>query len=165
MKINEFLDNYYKWLKNKNLNKSVNIPEKMIIGNTLNSDGWAEWQLADSEIEKFDIFRIEEIYKIKLPNVYKEYLMSKQFLDIQIDKYTLFGINTKVSLEKVLDLFPKNIILDGYIPLGQIDDYDYIALNLNNNEVVRLDYDTYVEIEKLSDELEFFLSLLNQKIK
>ena len=164
MEINEFLTNYYAWLKNKKLNKGMNIPEKMLVSNTLDKDGWSEWQLVESEISKFDLFKIEEIYKVKLPEVFKEYVMSKQFLDIQIDKYTLFGINTKKSLERILNFFAKNEISNGFIPIGQINDEDFIVLNIKTDEIIIFGYDMYDEKSKLSNSLTEFFSFLDSKL-
>ena len=157
------LDKYFDKLKSQDLNIGVYIPNNMKISNE-DENGWCKYKLVKSNIDKNKISYIENKYGIKLPKDYIEFISKYDFLDVEIDKYRLIGVNTNYTLDNLFDLFPIKIIKDGYIPLGVIDDLNYIALNVNTGEVVELSYIDYKIIKKISDSLEKFLSTLESKI-
>ena len=161
----EFLEKYYESIEKKGLNKSVNVPQSMIIDGSEEDDGWVKWKLAESKISKFELFELEEVYKIKLSVEYKNYATCKQFLDVQIGEYTLFGINEHNTLKKIFDLFPQKIISDGYIPIGQINDENFIGLNVNNNQIVELKLKDCSFVKVLFNNFEDFFNYLANMIK
>jgi hypothetical protein len=164
MLIKEFLEKYYNKLVKNGINKVVVAPKSMIIKNSEDEDGWVEWKPALSKVTKEDLNKLGEKYNIKISFQYEEYVLSKQFMDIQLDGYVLFGINENNTIEKQLELFPKNIISFGFMPIGQINDEDFIALNTNNGEVVSLAYDDYSVKKILFKDFDGFIEFLNDKI-
>ncbi len=159
MLMNEFLDKYYQSIEKKGLNKTVVCPPSMMVDEIEDEDGWVKWKLAESKVGRSDIFELEETYKIKFPSEYKEYAQSKQFMDIQIAEYTLFGINEINTIEKNLNVFPKEVISKGYIPIGQINDEDFIVFNFNTKAIETLGYDNFEIKNELFKSME---GLLNQ---
>lgn len=164
MLIKEFLEKYYNKLVKNGINKVVVAPKSMIIENSEDEDGWVEWKPALSKVTKEDLNKLDEKYNIKISFQYEQYVLSKQFMDIQLDGYVLFGLNENNTIEKQLELFPKNIISFGFVPIGQINDEDFIALNTNNGEVVSLAYDDYSVKEILFKDFDGFIEFLNNKI-
>ena len=162
------IDEYYQYLKKKNLNKAVIVPDEMRVNNSEDDEGWVKWKLTKSHISTEDIKEIEGRHKIYLPQDYLDFIMNKQFLDIQISNYTIHGINSLNPLEKEASLLPSNILEKGFFPIGSIDDADYIVLNTENGRVVRLSFEDYSEIEILSKSfstmLKFLQELLEKKI-
>ncbi len=165
MLIKKFLENYYNKLVKDEINKVVVAPVSMTVENSKDEDGWVEWKPSDATLNKDDISKIETNYNIKIPEQYSQYILTKQFMDIQIGAYTLFGINEKNTLEEIIDLFPKNIISFGFLPIGQINDEDFIALNYKTGELVRLAYDDYAQKEVIFSEFNEFIKFLNNKIE
>ena len=161
MLISDFLENYYDKLVEKKLNKVVVAPKAMIIDNSEDEEGWIEWKPAESKITRDDIKKIEEKYNIIISKQYINYILLKQFMDIQIKEYTLYGINEFNTLEKIISLFPNNILSFGFFPIGHINDTDYLAFN-NDGQVVRLSYDNYSLVEILFDDFNSLIEYLHQ---
>ena len=162
MLTNNIVDKYYKVLKNKGLNLEVNVPKSMAEKDK--GDGWFTWHPVVSSVDDKEIEEIERKYGIKLPSVYIDFIKNKQFLDIQVGGYTLFGVNENNTLEKLLKIFPENVVSLGYIPLGQINDEDFIALDTNTETVVLLGYDDYKLKKILFENFNDLISDLNKKI-
>lgn len=164
MIIDDFLGNYYNKLKENGINKVVVAPESMIVKGSEDDDGWVEWKPVNSNIDKDYINKIEEKYKIKISSEYTNYILNKQFMDIEIEGYKLFGINENNTLEKQIDIFPNNIITYGFIPIGQINDEDFISLNTNTEEIVSLSYDDYSVKKVLYKDFNELIEFLIKKI-
>lgn len=162
MLIDNFLEEYYNRLKENGINKVVIAPVSMIIENTKDEYGWFEWQPIESNLNRNDIKEL--MIKYKLPIKYLEYITKKQFMDIEIDGYKLFGINENNTFEKQIELFPKNIISFGFIPIGQINDEDFIALNVNSKEIVTLSYDNYLMKEVIYSDFNKLIEFLMKKL-
>ena len=162
MLINDFLNKYYSDIKTKGLTKDINVPNSMIIQNI--DEEWKEWKPVESSINKYDILKIEETYKITLPEQYKEYICSKQFMDIQINEYTVFGINEINTTENIFKTFPENTLKYGFIPIGQINDEDFIALNCHNENIVSFAYSDYSFKKVLFKDFNEFIEFLMEKI-
>ncbi len=155
------IDKYYKYLKDNNLNKVVISPKSMIIENTEDTEGWMKWKTVKSNINDRDIKKLETKFNFLLPEEYLNFIKYKQFMDIQIGKYRIFGVNEFNTLEKIISMFPNNVIALGFIPIGSMNDTDFLALNVKSGEVVSLAYEDYRLKEVLFSsfhEFEIFLS-------
>ena len=148
MNIEDLLDTYYQSLEQKVLNKVVILPQSMMIENSEDEDGWFLWKPTKQYLTAEDLKCVEEKYKLKIPEQYKEYILSMQFMDIQINNTTLYGINEYNSIDKLFSMFPSHILSFGFIPIGQVNDEEFLALNTNSGEVVCLGYDNY-ELKKV----------------
>jgi len=163
MSISIFLENYYDKLVERKLNKVVVAPKSMIIDNSEDDEGWIEWKPSSVKITRDDIKEIETKYKIIISKQYIEYLLSSQFMDIQVKEYTLYGINELNTIEKILSSFPNNILSFGFFPIGNINDTDFLALN-KEGQVIRISYDDYSLVEILFTDFNSFIELINSKI-
>ncbi len=139
MLISRFLDCYYKQIKEKGLNKVVTAPSSMIIDN-ISEDGWYEWKPAPSNI---DIAKVKKQYKIKIPSEYKEFIKNRQFMNIEISSFTLYGINEINTLEKNIDLLPSKLINQGFLSIGVLNNENYLVLNTKDNIIIEMSYDDY----------------------
>jgi hypothetical protein len=162
MLTNSLVDKYYQVLKNKDLNVSVEVPESMKEKDKGNE--WFSWRPVVSNITNEEIQKVENRYGINLPKEYIEFIKDKQFLDIQVGDYTLFGVNENNSMEKVFSIFPEDIISSGYIPLGQIIDEDFIALETHTGTVVLLSYDDYRLKKVMFSQFGELIDFLNEEI-
>lgn len=162
------IDKYYKYIKKMGLNKAVRVPNEMMVKNSEDDEGWVEWKLAQSKLSIQDIKEITNKYQIDLPQDYIDFIMYKQFLDIEILNYTIHGINALETLDKEASLLPDSLLEEGFFPIGNIDDADYIALNTKNGKVVRLSFEEYSEVEILSENfstmIKFLEELLEKKV-
>jgi len=162
------IDKYYSYLKKEDLNKAIVVPKEMIIKNSEDNEGWVKWEPVQSNVKNSELESLERKYGLHLPKYYIDFIMSKQFLDIQIGNYTLYGINSLNTLDKVALLLPERILKNGFFPIGNIDDTDYIVLDTNNGKVVRLSFEDYKQEEMLNesfvDLLQFLQKLLENKL-
>lgn len=164
MLINDFLDKYYKQLVDTGTNIAVVVAKSMTIDGSLDEEGWVAWKPAKSNVTNDDITKFESKYNLTLPTQYIEYVTNRQFMDIQISGYTLYGINELNTLEDLISLFPENILSFGFFPIGSIDDSDFIALNTKSGEVVRLSYDDYSFKEILFAEFTMLIDFLSEQV-
>lgn len=165
MSINNFLDCYYKEIEKKGLNKAVVVPVSMAIDNSLDNEGWQEWKSAPANIDDDMVEKIEMEYQIKIPKQYIDYVKNRQFMNIEIDQYTLYGINDINTLEAITSLLPKEIISKGLFPIGILDNDNYIVLNTENGAVVELSYDDYSIKNILAKDFNMFLKKLLDFLK
>lgn len=164
MLINKILDCYYGKIQKKGLNKAVSVPVSMAIENSLDSEGWQEWKTASSKINDELIKKIEMEYHVKIPSQYIDYVKNRQFMDIEIDEYVLYGINENNTLQKILNFLPDRIVAKGFFLIGSIDDADFIVVNIDTGEIVRLNYEDYSYKEKLFKDFNTFIEFLLSKI-
>jgi hypothetical protein len=150
------IDKYYSELKNKGINKVVVAPDSMIVENSEDEEGWVEWQLAKTDLDASKIKEIEEKLNITLPKDYVDFISDKQFMNIQLGKYTVYGINELDTLEKVASQFPSEVVTSGYFPIGNIDDGDYLALDCKSGHVLALSIDDFKPREVLFDTFKEF---------
>ncbi len=160
MLIDEILDCYYEQIQKKGLNKAVAVPVAMTIEDSLDSEGWQGWKPASANIDDSMVKKIEMEYHIKIPSLYIDYINNRQFMDIEIDQYTLYGINETNTLETIVSLLPKEVVSKGLFPIGVLDNDDYVVLNTENGTVVELSYDDYSVKKILSENFNAFLEHL-----
>lgn len=158
------IDKYYDYLKEKGLNRVIVAPKSMIVKNSQDDEGWIEWKPAESNISRDEINALESKFNITLPSEYIDLIRKKQFMDIQIDGYTLYGVNELNTLSKLSVLLPEKVVTAGYFPIGNIGDADYIALDTNTKKVVRLSFEDYSVKEIVSNSFDKFLTLLYGKL-
>ena len=164
MSIDKFLDCYYEQVCDKNLNREVVVPKKMVIEGSLDNEGWKGWQPAEANISNEEIRQFESEHNIKFPKQYIDYIRNRQFMNIEIENITLYGINELYKVEDLVLLLPENIISFGFFPIGSIDDADFIVLNTHTGEIVRLYYEDYSYKEVLFKDFNTFTEFLLSKI-
>lgn len=162
MLVDKFLESYYKKLVEKQLNKVVIAPKAMIVNNSEDEEGWVEWKPSKAKISIDDIREIETKYNITISKQYIEYLLSSQFMDIQINEYILYGVNEINTIAKILSFFPTNILSFGFYPIGSINDTDYLSLN-KEGQVVRISDNDYSLVAILFDSFNNLIEYLSSK--
>ena len=158
------IDKYYKYLKDNNLNRTVVAPDSMTVENSEDDEGWIEWKLSKSVIDDNELKAIKTKYNIELPKEYLDFIKHKQFMDIQIGEYTIYGVNELKTLEKIISIFPADIIALSFIPIGSINDADFLALDAQSGEVVSLTFEDYKLQEVLFRNFHEFEEFLSKKI-
>ena len=155
------IDDYYQYLKKNGLNKAVTVPEAMTIPNSMDEDGWVEWQPVESNIKLDDIKNIESDFNIKIPKGYIDFILSKQFMDIQINNYTLYGINDINTLKKRIELLPAEVASKSFLPIGTMNNEDYVVLDSKTGNVLQMSFEDYSIVEKLFDSFNEFKEYLS----
>ena len=158
------IDDYYEHLKKNGLNKVVMASEAMIIPNSMNEDGWVEWQPIESNIKLEDIKNIESAFNIKIPKEYSNFILAKQFMDIQIDNYTLYGINDVNTLKKRIELLPPEVVSKGFLPIGITNSEDYIVLDHKTGNILQMSLEDYSIVKKLFDSFNEFVKYLSLQL-
>lgn len=162
MKIEELINKYYRELKAQNLNKEVNVPDDMKICEDKN--GWSKWKIGESFLDNKKVEDFFSKYGLNIPSDYKEYLTCCQFFDIEKNGYKLFGINKRDGVERLINYTPDKLLKEGYLVIGDYEDYDYVVLNTQNGEVYLFDYDKLKKKKNLGLFKDFIHKLIEDKI-
>jgi len=165
MLIDKFLDCYYNKLQKKELNKAVLIPNSMLIKGSKDEEGWQKWQPSSSALTDNDIKNVEKVYNIKIPQQYIDYIKNRQFMDIEIEEFTLYGINEINTWQKIIHFLPDEILVKGLLPIGVLNNDNYIALNTKDGSVVELSYDKYKIKNIFAKDFNAFIHSLYETLK
>ncbi|MFD3156786.1 SMI1/KNR4 family protein [Haloimpatiens sp. FM7330] len=166
----DFVKNCFKILKE-------NHPEKFKIGNLsteipqeMRDKDNNKWNLIESNVLEEDIVRLEQKFKVKLPELYKAFISSYFYvfdkLEGIVDNYMCYDdYDIKVEImnqtpDKPLDEIDnvfnecEELLNFGYIPIGEVDSYGIMCFDvLNEYSLIWLDHEEYYQCES-RDELE-----------
>ncbi|MDY5911929.1 MAG: SMI1/KNR4 family protein [Inconstantimicrobium porci] len=151
------------------IKEGQDVPEDMMSDN-------GTWKLVESQVTDEQIRALEDEFKIKIPQVFKNYLSSYYYLFDELngtidnfygefDKKVIMYIPKQPSdapLKGYADLFRglSELIDFGYIPIGDFYGWGPICFDtLNNNKIVWLDHDEYYDC-KSREELDELAEVL-----
>jgi len=163
MKIKELINKYYNELKAQNLNKEVNVPDEMKVSEGKN--GWSEWKIGESLLDKNEVEKFFKKSGLNIPSDYKEYLTCCQFFDIEENGYKIFGVNKRDGVERLIFYTSDKLLKNGYLTIGNYEDYDYIVLNTKTGEIELFDYDTLKKKKDLGLFKDFIYKLVQNSGK
>lgn len=155
MNIKNLIEKYYEELKEKKLNKEVNVPEEMKILDLDN--GWSEWKIGKSFLNEKEVEKFFKKYNLSIPADYKKFLVCCQFFDIEEEGYKIFGINKRDGIERLISYTPEELLKKGYLVIGDYQDYDFVVLNTKNGNVELFDYDSLKKKKILASNFTNFL--------
>ncbi|MCT4507408.1 MAG: SMI1/KNR4 family protein [Tepidibacter sp.] len=152
------------------------VPAEMMLGE-VDNEGYVCWSMIPSNITENDINYLEKEYFIKLPKLFKAYLMGYCFLMGEFNNGS-FGVtlpeipfdNPLMNIES--NLFTWRLLIGaGYIPFGEYEggygpicfditqkneDEDYAIVWFNHENLFNLDYDQWKDrsdLEQYSNKL------------
>lgn len=122
------------------------------------------WKLVKSQLKDIEIEALEDEFKIKFPQIFKDYLSSYCYLFDElsgtidnffgeVDKKVVMYIPTQPSdapLKKFREILSglSELIEFGYIPIGDFYGWGPVCFDtLNDNKLVWLDHDEYYNCE------------------